>query len=81
MWLPQTYLSLNLTIPIHAVIFAKITPGRGKKCLQIATSIYCQVAFFISPKRMPVFKKMEIRCNANVSDFSREGQARWSCFV
>lgn len=24
MWLPQTYLSLNLTIPIHAVIFARI---------------------------------------------------------
>lgn len=69
MWLPQTYLSLNLTIPIHAVIFAKIY---SRPWQEMPTNCHIDLlrGGILFPKENGSFQEDGNSFNANVSDFS-----------
>lgn len=81
MWLPQTYLSLNLTIPIHAVIFAKIY---SRPWQEMPTNCHIDLlrGGILFPKENGSFQEDGNSFNANVSDFSlsRGGGGNWVLF-
>lgn len=84
MWLPQTYLSLNLTIPIHAVIFAKIY---SRPWQEMPTNCHIDLlrGGILFPKENGSFQEDGNSFNANVSDFSLSrgggGEATGCCLI